>query len=392
MQAHKHNFTEKGIQNLPANPKDAKAAFMEYSDAQVVGLRVMVGKTGRKFFYFRYTINKRKRVIAIGEFPALTLKDARGKALQYRAMVANGDDPLAEREKRVSVPTFKEFAEADYIPYAKEHKRSFQADINKLENYLVPEFGAMLVNTINSRDIQNYLNRVKARSSGVNANRYLSLLGRMFNLAIRWGTFEGKNPCAAIDKFREGQGRTRFLSPEEIGKFIKALDQCERKDCVQALKLLLFTGMRSAEVFGLEWKNVEPDFSAVYLPMTKNGRSRHVQVNDMAKGVLQALRQQAAPDARHVFPGNVEGERLKSVRKTFQKACRLAGLADFRTHDLRHTFASWAVNNGVPLYEVKALLGHSDISVTQRYSHHQDATLAKASAKVADSMATAIGQ
>jgi len=85
-----------------------------------------------------------------------------------------------------------------------------------------------------------------------------------------------------------------------------------------------------------------------------------------------------------VFPGRKPGGHLTAVRKTFDRACREAGIEDFHCHDLRHTFASWLVNQGTPIYEVSALLGHCDVSVTQRYSHLNRKRLQEASARVGD--------
>jgi integrase len=74
---------------------------------------------------------------------------------------------------------------------------------------------------------------------------------------------------------------------------------------------------------------------------------------------------------------------LQDARKTFQTALERARIEDFRIHDLRHTFASTAVNSGVPLDVVQLLLGHSDPTMTQRYAHHDSKTLRRGSDAVA---------
>lgn len=74
------------------------------------------------------------------------------------------------------------------------------------------------------------------------------------------------------------------------------------------------------------------------------------------------------PSARWVFC-NANGERIASIRRSFNTACHRAGLVDFHIHDLRHTCAAWLVSAGVALATVRDLLGHTSITMTERYAH-----------------------
>ncbi|WP_373501544.1 Arm DNA-binding domain-containing protein [Desulfococcus sp.] len=99
------------IETLPAHHPKSPSREMEYSDVEVVGLRLLVSKNGRKFFYLRYRYNSRKRVIRIGEFPATSLQDARQRANEFKNMLSQGIDPLSERDKVTGGMTFQVFGE-----------------------------------------------------------------------------------------------------------------------------------------------------------------------------------------------------------------------------------------------------------------------------------------
>ena len=96
-----------------------------------------------------------------------------------------------------------------------------------------------------------------------------------------------------------------------------------------------------------------------------------VPINNTARrSLIRRLnfRAERCPASPWVFC-NENGERIKDVKRSFATACRRAGITDFRVHDLRHTCAAWLVTAGVPLSEVKDLLGPSSVVVTERYAH-----------------------
>jgi hypothetical protein len=90
-------FTKKWIDQLPPNPKEASAREKEYSDTQIVGLKLLVSKQGRKFFYLRYSINGRKRGIKIGEYGPMSLLEARQRCNELKASINRGIDPQEEK-------------------------------------------------------------------------------------------------------------------------------------------------------------------------------------------------------------------------------------------------------------------------------------------------------
>jgi len=130
----------------------------------------------------------------------------------------------------------------------------------------------------------------------------------------------------------------------------------------------LNTGMRKGEIFNLKWQDVDLDLRMIHVSDSKNYEARDIPMNDILYKTLKALREKAEEGQEYVFVNPKTG-RPYDLKRSFKTALKRAGIEDFTFHDLRHTFASHLVMNGVDLMTVKELLGHKDIKMTMRYSH-----------------------
>jgi integrase len=124
---------------------------------------------------------------------------------------------------------------------------------------------------------------------------------------------------------------------------------------------------------GLEWERVDLQANLLHLGAahTKAGKRRTVPLCKAARTALLRrleFRAKTTPDSPWVF-ARPDGECMSDIRDAFAKACRDAGIEDFRIHDLRHTCAAWLVSDGAPLAEIRDLLGHSTVLMTERYAH-----------------------
>ncbi len=381
--ARKFRFTQRDLESLPAHDPSSASHQMEYCDSDIVGLRLFVGHTGRRFFYLRYRLNGRKRSCRIGEFPSVSLKEARTRAHELKSMISRGDDPSAERRTKAAIPNFADFALNEYLPDAKLHKRSWRDDELRINKELVPRFGRMQLTAITSRDVQQFHVAVRASHAPATANRYLSLVARMLQVAVEREYIE-RNPARSVHKFREDNARNRYLSNQEIAKFLEALDSVGNRSMANAFKFLLFTGLRKGEAMTLPWRNVNLENGTVYLEKTKNGRTRSVLLNALARHVLEEMLALRRGDHPYVFPGREPNSPVTNPSKVFAAALKAAGIEGFHCHDLRHTYASLAINSGATLYDVQKLLGHATSQMTQRYAHLADASLRTATENVAN--------
>lgn len=144
---------------------------------------------------------------------------------------------------------------------------------------------------------------------------------------------------------------------------------------VNALRLALYIGCRKSNILKLKWENVHLKEHYVFLPDTKVGEGA-CPLNKKAYDLFASLKRQEGNP--YVFPGRVPGKRLKEIKTAWRQILKRAGIKDFRVHDLRHSFASFYLSQGVDLYTVSKLLGHKNIQTTTRYAHLELEHLKKA--------------
>ena len=141
---------------------------------------------------------------------------------------------------------------------------------------------------------------------------------------------------------------------------------------IDAIRLLIYTGCRKGEVLSLKWEGVDFDCQCLRLSESKTGK-RTIPLNNSAIKVLRHVKKQEGNP--YVFCGSKLGSRLDDIKQPWQKIRIKAGIPEFRIHDLRHSFASFMIKNGLSLFEVSKLLGHKSINTTMRYAHLADQEL-----------------
>ena len=150
------------------------------------------------------------------------------------------------------------------------------------------------------------------------------------------------------------------------------------------IPFLLVTGARKSEAINAEWCHIDFEKRTWVVPISKNGRPRYIPLSDGAVKILEKTRKftiEIYGDCKFIFPNVATGKPYTQIFHPWDVARRKAGLADVRIHDLRHSFASALVNEGMTLYDVKELLGHANISTTQRYAHLSSERLMEAASK-----------
>lgn len=222
--------------------------------------------------------------------------------------------------------------------------------------------------------IRGYIEaRREADVSDSTINRELSVLSAAINYARREWEWELPNPVHGR-KLREPEGRVRWITRAEAARLIQEAErEPNAPHLADFIRLALHTGCRKAELLGLEWRRVDLQEGLIHLEAkhTKSGKRRAIPMNSETREVIllrARFRAKHCPGSPWVFC-HKNGKRLGDVKRSFVTACRRAGIADFRIHDLRHTCAAWLVSAGADLMDVRDLLGHSTIRMTERYAH-----------------------
>ena len=280
-----------------------------------------------------------------------------------------------DKKKHLGLETKKEYTFRDLVdwyltlPKVKQ-KKSFSSDISRI-TILKEEFGNMNVRQIKPAMIETFQHNILQRKSErtgkkyapATANRILEILKRIFNLAMREDMTE-KNPCWKVSKLPENNKRDKVISHEEFQIIIKNLP----KYAADIVATAYYTGMRAGEIFNLTWKkvNLEQRYIALTASDTKTSEPRRIPLNDDLVRMFFEIRK-----VRHLKHDNVFtylGKPVKNIKRSFNTACKQAGVEDFRFHDLRHTFNTNMRKAGVDRSIIMKITGHKTMSMFERYN------------------------
>ncbi len=361
---------------------------MDYFDSKQRGFLIEVRASGRKTYYQRYCDERaRERQFKIGRADVLTTEKARRVGQSILAKALLGDNPQARRQELRAIPTLAEFVSDKYLPFVKTYKRSWNTDETVLRIHVLPSLGRMALDEITAEHIIALVAQMQERGYAAGtSNRVIMIVRYLYNLAAKWKVpGVASNPTRGIEMGRESE-RNRFLTREEAQQLVGAIAADENRTAANAILLLMLTGARRNEVTQAKWEHVLWNERKLFVPLAKSGKPRWIALSPSALSLLQSLRQDAASE--YIFPSAVTGRPSPSLWFPWRRIRARAGLADVRLHDLRHSFASFLVNEGVSLYVVQALLGHANARTTQRYAHLANDTLSDATI-IVDGIVTA---
>ncbi len=237
---------------------------------------------------------------------------------------------------------------------------------------LVAFFGDYTLTEISPRLINEFMQMRKAKVKPATITRQMTIMKRAYNIAIRKWEWVDNNPVARVQMPRANNARDRWLTLEEEARLLEACAPWVRL----IVEVALNTGMRMGEILALTHKAVDLSRRTVTVFKSKNGERRTIPLNDTVWELFRAKAKVRSLKTEYIFyTANHAPYYHANVRRGFEVALKKAGIEGFRFHDLRHTFATRLVQSGVDLYKVGKLLGHRDIRMTQRYSHHSPESL-----------------
>ena len=365
------------------NKRTVDAAPVGFTwDSELPGFGLRVLATGRRSYVVRYrTAAGTDRLVTLGTAVELDPDEARERARDVRRAVRDGRDPKQERTATRNAPRLSDLRDRMLDEHCQQRRaRTCEAYEAAWRLYIIPIIGDLPVADVTEQDVLKI--RRGLASKPTTANRTLACLSKAMSLAERWRWRpHHSNPCRYVDHFPERQ-RHRILTADEIARLFAALDTCDTvMPSARALfRLLALTGLRCGEWRLAQWSWLDEVNRTLRIPEhgSKTG-ARVVPLSDEVWRVLDELPR----DSICILPGRTGGP-MSGQPKAWRAVCKAAGIEGAVIHDLRHMVGTYAALAGATSREVADLLGHKQLSTTERYINgvnsaaHQNATRATA--------------
>jgi len=391
-----------------------------YKDANIRALRLAVWPNGTKAFEIYRKVGGKPTKIGLGHFdstlpesrvfpkdtaplsllgntPALNVAMARLLAAAVNAQLDVGINPAEikrttrkEKNSELTLQDAYDLYEKDYlIPQEKRTTSDLKNLFDRNLGHVTPgqkkahgrerkksphgvDWSKQKLSEISQEDVRNLHNKLKEGHGAHVANRVFELLRAIYNKMTDWGKLKGVNPCLGISKFKE-QSRERFLTGDELPKFLSALDKVSNQNFKDYILLSLLTGARRENVLGMRWKdfNFDANFWTVPREVSKNGSPLTLALSSSAVELLKIRNEHAEPDAIFVFPARSKSGHMSAPKKLWAELLEDAQIEDLRLHDLRRSLGSWLAMTGASLHITGTALGHKSTEATKVYARLQ---------------------
>jgi len=353
-----------------------------YWDTELRGFGLATRPSGVRTWFVSF--RRRGKILRkkLGRADKISAEAARKLARAELAIVALDGLPVTPKVVPDAAMLVRDFILVFQDEYCRHWKPSTITGCRHNFREIEKAFGDMQLRAVRKQDVLRWRDSFVTRQGMF--NRSIPVLSGLMKYAEQKGLRpKGSNPCRGTPRFKR-ELPDRFLTAAEYRRLDRALAEAEPEwpDAVRAIRLLIYTGARCGEITSLRWEWVQP--LRLMLPDSKTG-PKIVLLNAQARAVLEGIatdnlsglvfsapRDEARPINLSVFWGHIR---------------RRAALPDVRLHDLRHSFASIAIADGISLMHIGGLLGHALPETTARYAHLADDVVADAAARVSDSIA-----
>lgn len=359
----KLNFTRAVLEALtiPIN------GWAYHYDLKVQGLGIGIGSTGKKSFILYRKINGKPERISIGPYPDLTIEQARGKASELNAAIANGVNPAEIKRGRILELLFSDLFNQYIERHAKINKKTWTEDQQRYEQYLAKPLGKKKLSVIDRKSIASIHSNITMAGHPTVANRVIALVSSIYGWALSAGVWEGNNPARGVKKNQE-KSRDRFIQGDELPRFFKAVSEETNASMRDYFLLALLTGARKTNLLGMKWDDVNFERAEWRIEETKNGTPQTVTLSPEAVEILHS-RKPVKPGI-FVFPSDRSSAtgHIQNPKKAWTRVLERAELTNLRIHDLRRTLGSWQAKSGASLVIIGKSLNHKNQNTTAIYA------------------------
>jgi integrase len=358
-------FTARYVSTL----KPPASGQKDHWDASMPGFGLRVSAGGQKSWVVMYRHEGVKRRYTIGNYPAMSLADAREQAADILRAVAHGADPAYSKKVARKAETFADLAKEYLERHAKLKKRSWRKDDLAIERDLLPRFGRTKAKNVTRRDVLAMLDEIVERGAPIQANRTLEILRKIYNWGIGREIVE-TNPCHMVERPSAERRRERVLNDDEIRLVWGALE-AETSHMCALFKLRLLTAQRGGEISHIRWPDIDmgPGWWTIPPEYSKNGLAHRVPLSCQATAIIHDM-ETLADGSDWAFPSPSGKGPITVVWKAARRIRERSGV-DFVPHDLRRTAASRMTGDlEISRLVVSKVLNHIETGVTAVYDRH----------------------
>ena len=312
-----------------------------------------------KYYWFDYTFKGKRIRRSLG---VTDRKSAKELAAIYVEQIRKGELGVIDDKPILFEDAVKIYLEEYYKNHVSPTTfKTEQRRANLLSNYFKGKF----LHEITTKMVERYINMRLQYVKPATINREIAFLKGLYRKFNEWQYLKF-NPMKEIRFLKEPPGRVRYLEEDELKRLFSALENFPLH--FKAIVLLaLYTGLRKGEILSLKWGDIDFNNEIITVTQTKNNERRVIPLNHQVIKILKKLPIDLR--SRYVFVNPHTGKPFVDVNRQWYKLLKIAGIEDFRFHDLRHTFASYLAMSGESPLVIKELLGHKSLAMTQKYSH-----------------------
>ena len=262
---------------------------------------------------------------------------------------------------------FEEFVRSSYLPYVQQNKRSWKTDERYLNRHILPYLGSCPLTEISEEKLRGWLSTLEDNGlSSSSRYRLFWLVKYILNFAVRVGALKSdaafQNMVVRKNKQQRAPG---ILTPAEALKLVHLLEEYADRPSAQAIHLLLLTGASKSEILYARWQDVHLRRAVLATKMTYTGQSRLIPLNTEAIRLIRRLpRRKEVP---WLFTSS-SGQRLTSVFYTWNLLRTRLGRPELRIQDLRHCFANFLMEMGIPQPELCNFMGNYQSNIVKSFN------------------------
>ena len=264
-------------------------------------------------------------------------------------------DPITTADAK-PVPLFHEFVTEKYLPFAKEHKRSWSADKRNLERHVLPHLGALRLADVTPEVLKQWTNGLEvAGLSYSTCFRLFWLVKFVLNCAVRWGYLPSNVTFKDAKMPAKPYRLPVILDHSDVLRLLEILKTYRHRPSANAIHLMLLTGASKSEVLHARWEDVDFEKGTLFTDKTFTGRPHLIPLNNEALKLIHSLPRR--DDVPWLFFTR-NGTRLSCITREWYQIRGLLGRPDLRLQDLRHSFANFLVSIGINQRDLRTILGH----------------------------------